>query len=49
MNNLVDLKNINKSFDTFKKIKVLNKISYKFKKEKFILLWDPQDLENLLY
>ena len=41
MNNLVDLKNINKSFDTFKKIKVLNKISYKFKKGKIYSLIGP--------
>ena len=41
MNNLVDLKNINKSFDTFKKIKVLNKISYKFKKGKIYSLMGP--------
>ena len=37
MNDLIDLKNINKSFDTFKKIKVLNKISYKFKKGKIYM------------
>ena len=41
MSNLVDLKNINKSFDTFKKIKVLNKISYKFKKGKIYSLMGP--------
>ena len=41
MNNLVDLKNINKSFDTFKKVKVLNKISYKFKKGKIYSLMGP--------
>ena len=41
MSNLVDLKNINKSFDTFKKIKVLNKISYKFKKGKIYSLIGP--------
>ena len=41
MNNLVQLKNINKSFDTFKKIKVLNKITYKFKKGKIYSLMGP--------
>ena len=41
MSNLVYLKNINKSFDTFKKIKVLNKISYKFKKGKIYSLMGP--------
>ena len=41
MNNLINLKNINKSFDTFKKIKVLNKISYKFKKGKIYALMGP--------
>ena len=41
MNNLVHLKNINKSFDTFKKIKVLSKISYKFKKGKIYSLIGP--------
>ena len=41
MSNLVDLKNINKSFDTFKKIKVLNRISYKFKKGKIYSLMGP--------
>ena len=37
MNDLIELSNINKSFDTFKKVKVLKKISYNLKKEKFIL------------
>ena len=41
MSNLVDLKKINKSFDTFKKINVLNKISYKFKKGKIYSLMGP--------
>ena len=41
MNNLVHLKNINKSFDTFKKIKVLSKVSYKFKKGKIYSLMGP--------
>jgi len=31
MNNLIEVSNLNKSFDTLKKIKVLKKISYKFK------------------
>jgi|TARA_B110000238_G_scaffold29213_1_gene29371 ABC-type lipoprotein export system ATPase subunit len=41
MNSLIELKNINKSFDNLKKIKVLKKISYKFKKGKIYSLMGP--------
>tara|TARA_B100001057_G_scaffold147733_1_gene147644 strand:+ start:1729 stop:2406 length:678 start_codon:yes stop_codon:yes gene_type:complete len=41
MNNLIELSNINKSFDNLKKIKVLKKISYKFKKGKIYALMGP--------
>ena len=41
MNNLIELSNINKSFDNLKKIKVLKKISYKFKKGKTYALIGP--------
>ena len=41
MSNLVELKNIDKSFDNLKKIKVLKKISYKFKKGKIYSLMGP--------
>jgi len=41
MNNLIELLNINKTFDTFKKVKVLKKISYKFKKGKIYSLMGP--------
>ena len=41
MNNLVELKNINKSFDNLKRINVLKKISYKFKKGKIYSLMGP--------
>jgi ABC-type lipoprotein export system ATPase subunit len=41
MNNLIELKNINKSFDNLKKIQVLKKISYKFKKGKIYSLMGP--------
>ena len=41
MNNFIQLSNINKSFDTFKKVKVLKKISYKFKKGKIYSLIGP--------
>jgi ABC-type lipoprotein export system ATPase subunit len=41
MNNLIELKNINKSFDNLKKIKVLKKISYKFRKGKIYSLMGP--------
>ena len=41
MSDLIELSNINKSFDTFKKVKVLKKISYKFKKGKIYSLMGP--------
>ena len=41
MNNLIELSNINKSFDTSKKVKVLKKISYNFKKGKIYSLIGP--------
>ena len=41
MNNFIQLLNISKSFDTLKKIKVLNKITYKFKKGKIYYLMGP--------
>ena len=41
MNDLIELSNINKSFDNFKKVKVLKKISYKFRKGKIYSLMGP--------
>ncbi len=41
MNNFVQLLNISKTFDNSKKIKVLQKISYKFKKGKIYSLMGP--------
>ena len=41
MNNLIQLININKSFDNYQKLKVLKKISYKFKKGKIYSLMGP--------
>ncbi len=41
MNNLIEIKNLNKSFDNLKKIKVLKKISYKFKKGKIYSIIGP--------
>ena len=41
MNNFIQLLNINKSFDTFKKIRVLKKVSYKFKKGKIYSIMGP--------
>jgi len=41
MNNLIQILNINKSFETFKKINVLKKVSYKFKKGKIYSLMGP--------
>ena len=41
MNNFIQLQNIYKSFDTLKKLKVLKKISYKFKKGKIYSLMGP--------
>ena len=41
MNNIVQVSNLTKTFDNFKKIKVLKKISYKFKKGKIYSLMGP--------
>ena len=41
MSNLIEISNLNKSFDTSKNIKVLRKISYKFKKGKIYSLMGP--------
>ena len=41
MNNIVQLTNLTKTFNNFKKIKVLKKISYKFKKGKIYSLMGP--------
>ena len=41
MNNLIQISNLNKSFDTLKKIRVLKKVSYKFKKGKIYSLMGP--------
>ena len=41
MNDIVQLSNLTKTFDNFKKIKVLKKISYKFKKGKIYSLMGP--------
>ena len=41
MNSLIQLSNLNKFFDNQKKIKVLKKISYKFKKGKIYSLMGP--------
>ena len=41
MNDLIKLKNINKSFDNFKKIKVLKKLSYDFNLGKIYALMGP--------
>ena len=41
MNNLIQISNLNKSFDGTKKIKVLQKISYNFKKGKIYSLMGP--------
>ena len=41
MNNLIQLSNICKSFQNIKKIKVLDKISYKFKKGKIYSIIGP--------
>ena len=54
MSNLIQISNINKSFGISKKIKVLKKISYNFKKGKIYSLMGPSGsgkstLLNLLY
>ena len=41
MNNLIELLNINKSFDNLKKTKVLKRISFKFQKGKIYSLIGP--------
>jgi ABC-type lipoprotein export system ATPase subunit len=41
MNNFIQLSNINKSFYNYKKVKVLKKISYKFKRGKIYSLIGP--------
>ena len=41
MNNLIQISNLNKSFVNRKKITVLKKISYKFKKGKIYSLMGP--------
>ena len=41
MNNFLELKNISKSYNTNKKIKVLKNLSYKFKKSKIYSLMGP--------
>ena len=41
MNNFIKLSNINKTFNSFKKVKVLKKISYGFKKGKIYSLMGP--------
>ena len=41
MNNFIQLTNISKSFESFKKIKVLRKVSFKFKKGKIYSLIGP--------
>ena len=41
MNNFIQLSNINKSFDNSKKIRVLKKISFKFKKGKIYSIMGP--------
>ena len=41
MNNCLELKNVSKNFDTEKKVRVLNKLSYKFKIGKVYSLMGP--------
>ena len=41
MNNLIEISNLNKSFNTLKNIRVLKKVSYKFKKGKIYSLMGP--------
>ena len=41
MNNLITISNLNKSFDTLKKVRVLKKISFNFKKGKIYSLMGP--------
>ena len=41
MNNIIEVSNLNKTFSSSKKVKVLKKISYKFKKGKIYSLMGP--------
>jgi len=41
MNNIIEISNLNKTFDTLKRVRVLKKISYKFKKGKIYALMGP--------
>ncbi len=41
MNNLIEVSNLSKSFDTLKKVRILKKISYKFKKGKIYSIMGP--------
>ena len=41
MSNLIKISNLNKSFENLKKINVLKKVSYKFKKGKIYSLMGP--------
>ena len=41
MNNFIELKSIDKTFDAVRKIKVLKKVSYKFKRGKIYSLMGP--------
>ena len=41
MNNLIEISNLNKTFDSLKEVKVLKKISYNFEKGKIYSLMGP--------
>ena len=41
MNNLIEVSNLSKSFHTLKKVRILKKISYKFKKGKIYSIMGP--------
>ena len=41
MNNLIEVSNLSKSFDALKKVRILKKISYKFKKGKIYSIMGP--------
>jgi ABC-type lipoprotein export system ATPase subunit len=41
MNNFIQLSNVNKTYETLKKVKVLKKISYKFKKGRIYSIMGP--------
>jgi ABC-type dipeptide/oligopeptide/nickel transport system ATPase subunit len=47
MNNLIKILNLSKSFNSSKKIKVLKKISYKFKKGKIYSLMGPSGSDQI--